>query len=103
MIFFPGWVEKSAVQFFKDAHVFVFPRWWIEYGSAVLTEAFAFGLRQLFPAGALGGFPAARAHLKTTVTIPRQIERLSEPNRASLAAKVSPAPSVGCSRTRKTA
>lgn len=49
---FPGWVEKETLyQFFKEAHVFVFPRWWIEYGSAVLTEAMAFGLPSVIPGG----------------------------------------------------
>ncbi len=49
---FPGWVEKEKLyEFFKGAYVFVFPRWWIEYGSAVLTEAMAFGLPSIIPGG----------------------------------------------------
>ncbi|MDO8564788.1 MAG: glycosyltransferase family 4 protein [bacterium] len=51
-IIFPGWVEKEKLyQFFKEAHVFIFPRWWLEYGSAVLTEAMAFGLPSIIPGG----------------------------------------------------
>lgn len=49
---FPGWVNKEQLtEFFKQAHVFVFPKWWIEYGSAVLTEAMAHGLPSIIPAG----------------------------------------------------
>lgn len=49
---FPGWVGKAKLyDFFKEANVFVFPRWWIEYGSAVLTEAMAFGLPAIIPKG----------------------------------------------------
>ncbi|MSU55767.1 MAG: glycosyltransferase [Candidatus Taylorbacteria bacterium] len=49
---FPGWVPREVLYgFFKDAHVFIFPRWWIEYGSAVLTEAMAFGLPSIIPGG----------------------------------------------------
>ncbi|HCB35317.1 MAG TPA: hypothetical protein DEP25_01610, partial [Candidatus Taylorbacteria bacterium] len=51
-IFFSGWVEKEKLyQFFKEAHVFIFPKWWIEYGSAGLTEAFAFGLPSIISGG----------------------------------------------------
>lgn len=49
---FPGWVEKEKLyEFFKEAHIFIFPKWWIEYGSAVLTEAMAFGLPSVIPGG----------------------------------------------------
>lgn len=51
-IVFPGWVEKKNLyESFKKAHVFVFPKWWSEYGSAVLTEAMAFGLPSIIPGG----------------------------------------------------
>ena len=93
-IFFPGWVEKEKLyQFFKDAHVFVFPRWWIEYGSAVLTEAFAFGLPSIIPGGGalewLSGDSALTFKDESIDELARQIERLSESSelRASLAAK----------------
>ncbi len=49
---FPGWVPRERLyQFFKEAHIFIFPKWWIEYGSAVLTEALAFGLPSIIPGG----------------------------------------------------
>lgn len=49
---FPGWVPREALyRFFAKAHIFVFPKWWIEYGSAVLTEAMAFGLPSIIPGG----------------------------------------------------
>ena len=48
----PGWVEKQQLnEFFRTSHVFIFPKWWIEYGSAILTEAMAFGLPSIIPAG----------------------------------------------------
>lgn len=51
-VVFPGWVPRETLyRFFTEVHVFVFPRWWIEYGSAVLTEAFAFGLPCIIPRG----------------------------------------------------
>ena len=34
-----------------QAHIFIFPRWWIEYGSVVLTEAMSMGLPCIVPAG----------------------------------------------------
>lgn len=49
---FPGWVEKKEMaEFFRQAHIFIFPKWWLEYGSVVLTEAMAYGLASLVPAG----------------------------------------------------
>lgn len=49
---FPGWVPREKLyDFFRKAHIFVFPRWWLEYGSAVLTEAMAFGLPSIIPGG----------------------------------------------------
>lgn len=49
---FPGWVAKEKLaQFFNQAHIFIFPKWWIEYGSALLTEAMAFGLPCIIPGG----------------------------------------------------
>ncbi|MDO8594537.1 MAG: glycosyltransferase family 4 protein [bacterium] len=52
LVTFPGWVPREELyRFFADAHVFVFPRWWLEYGSAVLTEAMAFGLPSIIPGG----------------------------------------------------
>jgi len=52
VVSFPGWVEKEELyRFFREAHVFIFPKWWIEYGSAVLTEAMAFGIPSIIPGG----------------------------------------------------
>lgn len=49
---FPGWVNRDQLQdLFLKSQVFIFPKWWIEYGSAVLTEAMAFGLPLIIPAG----------------------------------------------------
>ncbi len=49
---FPGWVDKETlVRYFTEAHIFIFPKWWIEYGSALLTEALAFGLPCIIPGG----------------------------------------------------
>ncbi len=51
-ITFPGWVNKEKLtNFFREAHIFIFPKWWIEYGSAVLTEAMAYGVPSIIPAG----------------------------------------------------
>lgn len=78
---FPGWVPKEQLyQFFKEAHVFVFPRWWIEYGSAVLTEAFAFGLPSIIPgSGALEWLAGGSALIfknESVDELARQIETL---------------------------
>ncbi|QQG46217.1 MAG: glycosyltransferase family 4 protein [Candidatus Niyogibacteria bacterium] len=49
---FPGWVSRGdLLDFFARADIFVFPRWWLEYGSAILTEAMAFGLSSIIPGG----------------------------------------------------
>ena len=49
---FPGWVSKEQLaRLFENAHIFIFPKWWIEYGSAILTEALAFGLPCIIPSG----------------------------------------------------
>lgn len=49
---FPGWVKKEELyNLFRRAHIFIFPKWWIEYGSVILTEAMAFGLPCIVPAG----------------------------------------------------
>ena len=52
---FPGWVERDKMfEFFLVSQIFIFPKWWIEYGSALLTEAMAFGMPCIIPgAGAL--------------------------------------------------
>jgi glycosyltransferase involved in cell wall biosynthesis len=48
----PGWVSKETLaEYFLTSQVFIFPKWWIEYGSALLTEALAFGLPCIIPAG----------------------------------------------------
>jgi len=82
-IFFSGWVEKEKLyQFFKEAHVFIFPKWWIEYGSAVLTEAFAFGLPSIIPGGGalewLAKSSALTFHNDNVDELARQIEKLGE-------------------------
>lgn len=49
---FPGWVTKEELNgYLLNTHVFIFPKWWIEYGSVLLTEAMAFGLPSIVPAG----------------------------------------------------
>ena len=51
-IHFPGWLEKEKMyENLSRAHIFIFPKWWVEYGSVVLTEAMAMGLPCLVPAG----------------------------------------------------
>ena len=48
----PGWVDKETLaNYFLTSQVFIFPKWWIEYGSALLTEALAFGLPCIIPGG----------------------------------------------------
>jgi glycosyltransferase involved in cell wall biosynthesis len=48
----PGWVSKETLaKYFLTSQIFIFPKWWIEYGSALLTEALAFGLPCIIPAG----------------------------------------------------
>lgn len=49
---FPGWVARDRMfEFFLSSQIFVFPKWWIEYGSALLTEAMAFGMPCIIPGG----------------------------------------------------
>ena len=49
---FPGWVDKETLSnYFLTSQIFIFPKWWIEYGSALLTEALAFGLPCIIPGG----------------------------------------------------
>jgi len=49
---FPGWLDRDALnQLILDAHVFIFPKWWIEYTSVLLMETFAFGLPCIIPRG----------------------------------------------------
>lgn len=49
---FPGWVSREELLgFFVSSDIFVFPRWWLEYGSAILTEAMAFGIASVIPGG----------------------------------------------------
>src|SRR3990167_5761437 len=44
-ISFPGWVDKETLsRYFLNSHIFIFPKWWLAYGSALLTEALAFWL-----------------------------------------------------------
>lgn len=52
---FPGWLEKEKMyENLGRAHIFIFPKWWIEYGSVVLTEAMSMGLPCIVPSdGAL--------------------------------------------------
>ncbi|MFH1822632.1 MAG: glycosyltransferase family 4 protein, partial [Patescibacteria group bacterium] len=48
----PGWITKEEMyNNLAEAHIFIFPRWWIEYGSVVLTEAMSLGLPCIIPAG----------------------------------------------------
>ncbi|MBI5045427.1 MAG: glycosyltransferase family 4 protein [Candidatus Niyogibacteria bacterium] len=49
---FPGWVAREKMfEFFLATQIFVFPKWWMEYGSALLTEAMAFGIPCIIPGG----------------------------------------------------
>lgn len=77
---FPGWVEKDQIyKFFKTAHVFIFPKWWIEYGSAVLTEAMAFGLPSIIPGGgALEWLTAGSALTFTNDSVEELAKRIDE-------------------------
>lgn len=72
----PGWVEKEELKnLFRNAHIFIFPKWWIEYGSAVLTEAMAYGLPAIVPAGGALEWLSKGAALPFTSD---SIEHLSE-------------------------
>lgn len=52
LVLFPGWVERTELlQFFREAQVFIFPNWWMEYGSVALEEAMSLGLASIIPAG----------------------------------------------------
>lgn len=52
LVEFPGWVPRTRLyEFLTRVHVFIFPKWWIEYGSALLTEVMAFGLPSIIPGG----------------------------------------------------
>lgn len=48
----PGWVEREKLLgFFRDAQIFIFPNWWLEYGSVALEEAMSLGLASIIPCG----------------------------------------------------
>lgn len=77
----PGWVEKQELKkFFQNAHIFIFPKWWLEYGSAVLTEAMAYGLPSIIPAGGALEWLSAGASLSfandSVDNLYKQMERL---------------------------
>jgi glycosyltransferase involved in cell wall biosynthesis len=49
---FPGWVARDKMfELFLASQIFIFPKWWAEYGSALLTEAMAFGMPAIIPGG----------------------------------------------------
>jgi len=49
---FPGWVTKNELsELMRQSHIFVYPKWWKEYGSALLMETMAHGLPCIVPAG----------------------------------------------------
>lgn len=51
-VVFPGWVEKKElITFFRHAHIFILPKWWLEYTSVLLIEAMAYGLPSIVPGG----------------------------------------------------
>lgn len=80
---FPGWVNKEQLQqFFYNSHIFVFPKWWMEYGSAVLTEAMAFGLPLIVPVGGALEWLATGAALTftpdTIEELAKQMQKLAE-------------------------
>ncbi|MEK7208395.1 MAG: glycosyltransferase family 4 protein [Patescibacteria group bacterium] len=89
---FPGWIPAAELrELFARSHVFVFPKWWLEYGSAVLTEAMAFGLPLVVPQGGALEWLSGRAALAFPCddadALARQIEALGEdaPLRIALA------------------
>ncbi len=48
----PGWVEKENVyDFYKQADIFIQPRWRMELTSITLLEAMTFGIPSILPAG----------------------------------------------------
>lgn len=49
---FPGWIPASELhRLLTQTHIFVFPKWWIEYGSALFTEVMALGIPSVIPRG----------------------------------------------------
>lgn len=49
---FPGWVERERImQYFKEADIFIQPRWRHELTSMTVLFAMAFGLPQILPGG----------------------------------------------------
>lgn len=51
-IIFPGWVSRDElISFFNQAHIFILPKWWIEYTSVLLIEAMSHGLPSIVPRG----------------------------------------------------
>lgn len=72
----PGWVNKEQLaEYFKNCDVFIFPKWWIEYGSAVLTEAMAYGLPLIIPGGGALEWLAQKAAITFT---PDSVESLQK-------------------------
>lgn len=48
----PGWVERGTLlDFFRQSQVFIFPDWWLAYGSVALEEAMSMGLASIIPRG----------------------------------------------------
>lgn len=51
LVSFPGWVAKEKLlEFFREADIFILPRWRPELASMLLFEAMAFGIPSLVPA-----------------------------------------------------
>jgi len=77
---FPGWVPREKLyEFLTKVQVFIFSKWWIEYGSALLTEVMAFGLPSVIPGGgALEWLTDGHALMFKDASVEELAQRLKE-------------------------
>ncbi len=80
-ISFPGWVDKEELEkFFQQAHIFILPKWWIEYTSVLLIESMGYSLPCIVPAGGGLEWLAEKGGLTFTkddsASLARRIEEL---------------------------